>query len=322
MDVVIIMDVVTLGETMVLFVPTETGPLKYIYQFNKHIGGAESNVAIGLSKLGLKAGWISKLGKDGFGDYIESFVRGEGVDVSQVKRDENHPTGVFFKERVEIGESVVYYYRKGSAASFMDESDLDENYIAQAKYLHLTGITPGLSESCCRTVYKAIEIAKKHDLKIVFDPNIRFKVWDDKEKMKETILDIISKSDILLPGLSEAKILLGSSDEKEILNTFLDIGPEIVVMKVGENGAFLGTKEETTHIPGFKVERIIDPIGAGDAFAAGFLAGLIKGYTLQEAVKLANAAGAFALTVKGDVEGLPTWEDLLSFFGNEKGITR
>lgn len=102
------MDVVTLGETMVLFVPTETGPLKYIYQFNKHIGGAESNVAIGLSKLGVKAGWISKLGKDGFGDYIESFIRGEGVDVSQVKEDEEHPTGVFFLKRGLKLEKVGY----------------------------------------------------------------------------------------------------------------------------------------------------------------------------------------------------------------------
>jgi len=320
--VVIIMDVVTLGETMVLFVPIETGPLKYIYQFNKHIGGAESNVAIGLSKLGIKSGWISKLGKDGFGDYIESFNRGEGVDVSQVKRDEEHPTGIFFKERVEIGESRIYYYRKGSAASYMNEDDLDENYISQAKYLHLTGITPGLSESCCRAVYRAIEIAKKHDLKIVFDPNIRLKVWNNKGQMRKTILDIASKSDILLPGLSEAKILLEMSDEIEILNRFLELGPKIVVLKVGEDGAYLGIRDEITHVPGYKVERIVDPIGAGDAFAAGFLAGLIKGYTLIDAVKLANAAGAFALTVKGDVEGLPTWEDLHSFFGNGEEFTR
>lgn len=319
---VIIMDVVTLGETMVLFVPTEAGPLKYIYQFNKHIGGAESNVAIGLSRLGIKVGWISKLGKDGFGDYIESFIRGEGVDVSQVKRDEKHPTGVFFKERVEIGESKIYYYRKGSAASFMDEDDLNESYIAQAEYLHLTGITPGLSESCFRTVYRAIEIAKKHDLKIVFDPNIRLKVWNNKEQMKKTILDIVSKSDIVLPGLSEAKILLEMSDEIEILNKFLSLGPKIVVLKVGKEGAYLGTRDEIIHVPGYRVERIVDPIGAGDAFAASFLASLIKGYTLKDAVTLANAAGAFALTVKGDVEGLPTWEDLHSFLGNDEEFTR
>ncbi|WP_199172610.1 sugar kinase [Petrotoga sp. 9PWA.NaAc.5.4] len=316
------MDVVTLGETMVLFVPTETGPLKYIYQFNKHIGGAESNVAIGLSRLGIKVGWISKLGKDGFGDYVESFIKGEGVDVSQVKRDEEHPTGVFFKERVEVGESKIYYYRKGSAASFVAPDDLNEDYIAQAKYLHLTGITPGLSESCCKAVYKAVEIAKKYGLKIVFDPNIRLKVWNNKEQMKKTILDIVSKSDILLPGLSEAKILLEMSDEIEILNKFLLLGPKIVVLKVGKEGAYLGTRDEITHVPGYRVERIVDPIGAGDAFAAGFLASLIKGYTLKDAVTLANAAGAFALTVKGDVEGLPTWEDLHSFLGNDEEFTR
>ncbi|MFY9357605.1 MAG: PfkB family carbohydrate kinase, partial [Defluviitoga tunisiensis] len=139
---------------------------------------------------------------------------------------------------------------------------------------------------------------------------------------KQIILDIASKSDILLPGLSEAKILLELSDEIDILNRFLDLGPEIVVLKVGEDGAYLGTREEITHISGYKVERIVDPIGAGDAFAAGFLAGLINGYTLKDAVRLANAAGAFALTVKGDVEGLPTWGDLEAFFGNNDGFTR
>ncbi len=137
-------------------------------------------------------------------------------------------------------------------------------------------------------------------------------MWNDKEQMKKIILDIASKSDILLPGLSEAKILLELSDEIDILNRFLDLGPEIVVLKVGEDGgAYLGTREEITHISGYKVERIVDPIGAGDAFAAGFLAGgLINGYTLKDAVRLANAAGAFALTVKGDVEGLPTWGEI------------
>ncbi|MGB4458159.1 MAG: PfkB family carbohydrate kinase, partial [Defluviitoga tunisiensis] len=152
--------------------------------------------------------------------------------------------------------------------------------------------------------------------------NIRLKVWNNKGQMRKTILDIASKSDIILPGLSEAKILLEISDEIEILNRFLELGPKIVVLKVGEDGAYLGTRDEITHVPGYKVERIVDPIGAGDAFAAGFLAGLIKGYTLIDAVKLANAAGAFALTVKGDVEGLPTWEDLHSFFGNGEEFTR
>ncbi len=315
-------DLVTLGETMVLFVPVETGPIKYVYQFNKQIGGAESNVAIGLSRLGVKTGWISKLGKDGFGDYIESFIRGEGVDVSQVKRDEHHPTGVFFKERRELGESKVYYYRKGSAASFINENDLDENYISQAKYLHLTGITSGLSKSCCEAVYKAIEIAKKHNLKIIFDPNVRLKVWNNKDKMINILLDLIKKSDIVLPGLSEAKILINDDDKDKILDKFLNLGPEIVVLKIGEKGAYLGTRDKRVLVSGFPVPKIIDPIGAGDAFAAGFITGVTKGYELEESVKLGNACGAFALTVKGDVESLPSWDELKEFVGNRPELNR
>lgn len=146
------LDVVTFGETMILMNPQESGSLKYVNQFTKQIGGAESNFAIALTRLGFKTGWISRLGKDSFGDYMEAFIRGEGVDVSQIKRDKNYPTGLMFKERYELGETKVYYYRHDSAASKLQPEDLNEEYISQAKYLHLTGITPALSPSCRETV--------------------------------------------------------------------------------------------------------------------------------------------------------------------------
>ncbi len=314
-------DVVTLGETMILLNPEEEGSLKYVTRFIKQLGGAESNFAIALSRLGIKVGWISRLGKDGFGDYIESFIRGEGVDVSHLIRDPDHPTGLMIKERHIIGESKMFYYRKGSAASYMSPQDLDEEYIAQAKYLHITGITPALSASCRETLYKAIEIAKKHGLTITFDPNLRLRLWG-KEEMKRVILDIASKADIILPGFEEGKLLLDTEETDEIIKRFLSLGINIVILKMGERGAILGTKEEIIHIPGYKVEKIVDPIGAGDGFAAGFVAGQLKGYSLRESVSLANALGAFALTVKGDVEGYPTWEELEIFLGKKEDIKR
>ncbi|WP_205665668.1 sugar kinase [Anoxybacter fermentans] len=315
------LDVVTLGETMVMMNPQESGSLKYVNQFTKQLGGAESNFAIGLARLGIKVGWISRLGNDSFGDYIEAFIRGEGVDVSRVKRDDKHPTGLMIKERRGLGESKVYYYRHNSAASHMEPDDLDEEYISQAKYLHLTGITPALSDSCREVVYKAIEIAHKYGLKVTFDPNLRLKLWS-KEEMRRVILDICSKVDIVLPGLSEGKILLEMEKPEEIIDGFLKLGPKIVVLKVGEKGAIVATKEDKHYVPGYTLKRVIDPIGAGDGFAAGFVAGQIKGYDLIESVKLANAVGAFAVTVKGDVEGLPTWDELQVFLGNKEDIER
>ncbi|WP_408955402.1 sugar kinase [Natroniella sp. ANB-PHB2] len=315
------LEVVTLGETMVMMNPEETGDLKYIYNYKKQLGGAESNFAIGLNRLDHQVGWISKLGADPHGEYVKSFIQGEGVDVSQVKSIDDAPTGLFFKERRELGESKVYYYRHDSAASRMEPTDLSEEYLAQAKYLHLTGITPALSESCYQTILKAIEIAQENDVKISLDPNLRLKLWS-KERMREVMLELFKEADIVLPGIEEGEILLGTDEPSEIAQQVLDLGVEIVVVKLGAEGALVVTEDTSEKVAGYPVERVVDPIGAGDGFAAGFIAGQLKGYDLVESTKLANAVGAFATTVIGDVEGLPTMEQIKVFTGQKNGIDR
>ncbi|MGM0409977.1 MAG: sugar kinase [Bacillota bacterium] len=317
------MDVVTLGETMVMMTPKSEGKLKYISDFSKNLGGAESNFAIGLARLGIETGWISRLGNDSFGDYIEFFIRGEGVDVSKVIRDDKNPTGLMVKERRSIGETKVFYYRNNSAASHMQPADLDESYLKHAKILHLSGITPALSKSCRKTVYKAIDIAKANDLKISFDPNIRLKLWNNKNLMRKEMINICKKADIILPGFEEAKKIFEKENEKELINEFLEYNPEVVVMKMGEKGAIFATeKDNFTQVDSYSPDKIIDTIGAGDGFAAGFISGLLRGYSYHKSVKLGNAVGAFALTVKGDVEGLPTQEELDEFFGEKEEIIR
>ncbi|ABY95599.1 MULTISPECIES: sugar kinase [Thermoanaerobacter] len=315
------LDVVTLGETMVLMTPEISGPLRYVNKFIKQIGGAESNFAIGIVRLGHRAGWISKLGNDEFGKYILSFIRGEGVDTSRVKFDPDAPTAVYFKERREYGESRVYYYRRGSAASRLRPEDLDPDYIGSAKYLHLTGITPALSESCYQTVKEAIKIAKSRSVKITFDPNIRLKLWS-KERAREVIMELAAQADIVLPGVSEGEILVGEREPEKIAAKFLGLGVGTVVVKMGKQGAYYATKSESKFIPGFPIEKVVDPIGAGDGFAAGFVTGLLKGYSLEKAVRLANAVGAIVTTVIGDVEGLPTMDEVLVFMGEREGIDR
>lgn len=300
------MDVVTIGETMVLFIPTSVGPLRYAGQFEKSIGGAESNVAIGLSRLGHQCGWISRLGQDEFGLYVRNYIRGEGVDTSQVIFDEQHATAVFFKERQIRQEPKISYYRKNSAASEMTPNDLNEEYIAKAKFLHITGITPALSSSCQETIFQAIRLAKKHAVTVVFDPNIRLKLWSPEEA-KVTLMNIAGESDIVLPGLEEGFILTGEMKPESIASQLIEHGAKLVVVKLGAGGAYYANQTEKGLVPGFPVEQIVDPIGAGDAFAAGLLSGLLRGFPLPEAVKLANQVGSYALTVAGDVEGLPFW---------------
>jgi len=303
------MDVVTLGETMVLFTAGSIGPLRFAKQFEKTIGGAESNLSIALSRLGHQVGWISRLGDDEFGLFTRDFIRGEGVDTSKVTFDPKFPTAVFFKERQAAHDPKIYYYRKGSAASQMTPEDLDEQYIASAKYLHITGITPALSDSCKETVLAAIELARKNGLTIVFDPNIRLKLWS-KEEARNTLMEIAALCDIVLPGIEEGEILTGEKTPEGISKALLTNGSKLVVIKLGAKGAFYANKDQQEYVEGYPVEHIVDTVGAGDGFAAGFISGLLRGFDYREAVKLGNRIGAFALTVLGDVEGYPFWSQI------------
>ncbi|WP_134699595.1 sugar kinase [Ammoniphilus sp. YIM 78166] len=302
------LDVVTLGESMALFIPLSPSPLRYAEQFKKTIGGAESNVAIGLSRLGHQAGWMSRLGADEFGLYVRNVIRGEGVDTSRVKFDPHRPTAVFFKDRSQT-EPQIYYYRKHSAASSMNSEDLDEPYIAQAKILHITGITPALSDSCLRTVQEAIRIARNYGLLITFDPNIRLKLWSS-EVARQVLVPLAATADIVMPGAEEAELLTGERQPEKMAQFFLERGSEAVVIKLGEKGAFFATRSQEGFIPAYRVEKIVDTVGAGDGFAAGFLSGLLRGWSYEESVRLANRVGAYALTVEGDMEGLPYWSQV------------
>ena len=314
------MDVLTFGETMVLFNPENQGPLRYVNTFAKSIGGADSNVAMALVRLGHDVGWFSKLGNDEFGRYVQNAIRAEGVDVSRVRFDEEASTGILFKERFNSENPNVYYYRKGSAASKFCIEDLDLEYIKTAKIIHITGITPALSESARDAVFKVIEIAKKNGITISFDPNIRLKLWS-LEEAKPVLLDIAKKSDIILPGVSEGEMLLDNSDEKEIANKFIEIVCKIVAVKLGEDGCYVANKKESAYIKGFSIKPE-DTVGAGDGFAAGFLSGILRSFDINECGLYANAVGAMATLVKGDMEGFPYYNQLLEFMGKKKCIDR
>ncbi|WP_010529989.1 sugar kinase [Lentibacillus jeotgali] len=309
------MDVVTLGETMVLFTPEHAGPMRYSDRFSSRVAGAESNVAIGLARLGVQSGWMSRLGNDEFGKKIRSFIRGEGVDTSRVIFDETADTGLFFKEKLANGEWRVKYYRRDSAASRLKPEDLDESYIAGAKYLHVTGITPALSDSCYETVLSAIEYAKRHDVKVVFDPNLRRKLWPE-HKARKVLVELVRKADIVLPGIEEAEFLFGIGSPEELARQFNEQGASTVIMKLGEEGAYYLTHDTERYVEGFRVTEVVDPVGAGDGFSAGVLSGLLDGLNLEDSVQRGNAIGAMAVLAAGDIEGLPEKDRLIDFMHN------
>jgi 2-dehydro-3-deoxygluconokinase len=311
------LDVVTFGETMVLFSPEQFLPLEYNHKFMKQIGGAESNVAIGLQRLGHSVGWFSKLGDDPFGRYIHKFVRGEGVDTSRCLYTDEAPTGLFFKEKKSPTNIKVYYYRKNSAASLITKDEIDEEYIASAKILHVTGITPALSSSSQEAVFYAMDIAKKHGVKIVFDPNIRLKLWSEEEA-RPVLAEMAKLADVILPGLDEGELITGKTTPEEIAEALSFDGGKTVIVKLGDRGAYYHTANEKGYVDGFHVSQIVDPVGAGDGFAAGVISGILRNDPISAAVRRGNAVGAIVVGVNGDVEGLPSREEVEQMIRGEK----
>lgn len=315
------LDLVTFGETMVVFNPDQSGPLKYVNNFTKSIGGAESNVAIALARLGHDTGWFSRLGDDTFGKFVKSIIRGEGVDVSRVKCCTENSTGILFKERFAHTNPNVYYYRKNSAASFLCKEDVDEDYIKSAKMLHITGITPALSISAREAVFKAVEIARENNVLVVFDPNIRLKLWN-KDEAKEVLCEIAKQSDIVIPGLDEGNIMFDEDTPEDIADTLLEMGCKIVAIKLGKEGCFVADNSERFYSKGYEVSSVEDTVGAGDGFAAGLISGILRELSLHECAEFANAVGAMAVLVRGDMEGYPYYEQLLEFIGKKNSTER
>lgn len=315
------MDLVTLGEALVVFSPSDAGPLRFVHTFTKSIGGAEANVAIALSRLGFTTGWISKLGDDEFGRYVRYALQGEGINLSHVTSDSILPTGILFKEQYHNANPNVYYYRKGAAVTSLTANDINKDYISKARILHVTGIMPALSKSTYEATFQALTYAKKSNVQISFDPNLRLKLWNI-ETARTTLLEMAQFADIIFPGLDEAEFMLGLSEPKEICNKFHDMGISTVVLKLGKDGCLVSNDGKIIKIDGYHVHRLIDTVGAGDGFAAGFLAGILSNKSLHECGELANGVGAMATLVKGDTEGYPSMHQLLEFIGKAKSIER
>jgi len=320
-------DIVTIGESMVLLQPMNEGPLAYAPLFTRSIAGAESNVAIGLSRLGFKVRWVSRLGADPFGDVIASTLAGEGVDVSQVVRDPAFPTAIYFKEFKGYGDPNVYYYRKGSAISQLAPEQIDDNWLLGAKHLHVTGITPALGPNTAEAVRTLMKRARELGLTISFDPNLRRKLWSEEEA-RRTLLSLIPLCDIFLPGDEEAEFLAGEKSVEQYGAFFLDMGPKVVVLKLGEKGSVGFTADGTVHAKPYTVKRVVDTVGAGDSFAAGVLSGHLEFGSLEQvdslrsALERANCMGALATQYKGDWEGLPKRDELLRLMSGGKAVTR
>lgn len=301
-------DVITYGEAMTMFIAEEYGSLEQASKFYKRVAGAELNVATGLSRLGLSTTWMSKIGNDSFGKFILKFLEKENINTELVSIDYLHPTGFQLKEKARFGEDPkVEYFRKGSAASYISTKDIVVPVIEKAKHLHLTGIAPAISLSSFELSEYLQDFMRTHNRTISFDPNLRPSLWENENIMREKINQLAIKSDWFLPGINEGRILTGLSSPSEIADFYLNQGVKLVVIKLGEEGAYFKDKEGNNKIiPPFKVENVVDTVGAGDGFAVGIISALLEGKTIEEAVVRGNKIGSLVIQVSGDNEGLPT----------------
>ncbi|MDI1246901.1 MAG: sugar kinase [Rhodoferax sp.] len=301
------LDVVTFGEAMLLLVADRPGPLEDAESFVKRTAGAETNVAIGLARLGVKIGWASRLGTDSMGRYLLRAMQEEGMDCSHVVCDPTQQTGFQFKGRVAGGgDPPVEYHRKGSAASLFHPEQIDERWLTSARHLHVTGVFPALSDNCLATTQRSMQLMRAAGRTISFDPNLRPTLWPTPERMREVINGLAAQADWVLPGMEEGLFLTGADTPEGVARFYRDLGAKLVVVKLGPEGAYFDGEAGSGHVPGFPVPQVVDTVGAGDGFSAGVISGLLEGCSVAKAVKRGAWIGARAVQVLGDTEGLPT----------------
>ena len=305
---------------MAMLTPVNGVPLHRADELHCSIGGAESNVAMGLAAMGLDAHWVGRVGHDGFGTRIIEDLRDHGVGVSGVEVDPGLPTGLYVKVPAQETDpdagSSVLYYRQGSAASAMAPATLANpavaELIAKAGLIHLSGITAALSADC-RALLEILLKAPRNGRLITFDVNWRAALWagpNTAGQDKSVLRQLANLADIVLVGKDEAGHAFGTTDESELRALMPD--PAVVVIKNEAISAIAlhrdGRRDE---VPALSVE-VVEPVGAGDSFAAGYLSGVLFGLNQKASLRRGHAAAACTLTVHGDRGPLPPADELAS----------
>ncbi|MFF3614372.1 sugar kinase [Streptomyces sp. NPDC002580] len=305
---------VALGESMVTFLPTRAGRLADVPSFERGIGGAESNVACVLARAGHPARWVGRVGADGFGDHLVEAIAAHGVDTSAVRRDPGRPTGVYFRTAGDRATDAheVAYYRAGSAASAMTAANTDLAAARSGRVLHLSGITAALSDGCLALMRELTAPRPGRPL-VSFDVNHRPGLWRDHPEGPRVLLDLARGADLVFVGEDEARDAWGLSGAAAIREALPE--PTVLVVKHGRGGAVAFTKDApegtgdadgtATLVRALHVD-VVAAVGAGDAFAAGFLSATLRGLPVRDRLRHGHLMAAAALTAPGDLAEPPS----------------
>ncbi|WP_433475724.1 sugar kinase [Spirillospora sp. CA-142024] len=313
-------DLVTFGETMARLENPVTGPLRHARSLDLGIAGAESNTAIGLCRLGGTAAWFGRVGDDEFGRLITTALAGEGVRLGHTVVDETAPTALLFKEHRSGTLTRVQYYRTGSAGSRLSPADVPHDLIRSARVLHVTGITAAIGDTARQALDDAIETARDAGVPVSLDLNYRAALWTPAEA-GECLHTLVKRADLVFATEQEARLVVPGEDPTGLATGLAALGPREVLVKRGAAGAVAFCDGRLHVQPAHRVP-VVDPVGAGDAFAAGYLAEFVRGLPVAARLATATAAGAYGVTVRGDWEGLPSRADLDLLKAAEDNVTR
>jgi 2-dehydro-3-deoxygluconokinase len=295
-------DLLCMGEPMLEFSqlpPRSDGSCHYL----EGHGGDTSNAAIAAARQGTRVGYITALGRDMPGDSFISLWARENVDSSTVIRSDHYLTGVYFITHDAQGHHFLHY-RANSAAANYSAADLPLEAIRAARMLYVSGISQGISASACDAVFTAIETARQAGAMVAYDTNYRPRLWPPS-RAAAVMHAAMAQTDYAFPGMEDVQTLTGLTAPEAMLDFYLRLGSRVVVLKMGEQGAYLATTDARVHIPGFPVQAV-DATGAGDTFCGSFLARVLAGDAPEAAARYAVVAAALKCRGYGAVGSIPT----------------
>ena len=296
-------DLFTFGEVLSVFISSDTDSVVSATKFERVTAGAEANVAVTISRLGLKSSYFSRFGNDQLGSVMLADIQAEGVDTSLTKRVDSF-TGAMVRNPGKTAPVEISYLRKGSAASTIEPADILDSYLTSARWLHTTGITCAISQSGAATVKHALKQAASLGIKSSFDLNLRRKLWSEADARK-TLQPLAENIEFLIGGEDEYQVVFGSTDAKKVLVEANNRGCRIAVMTKGDQIMRYAIDGEYGEITPPKVVAV-DPVGSGDAFTGGTIAGLLSGLSEFDALTQGSICGASVASMFGDWTGIPT----------------
>lgn len=310
-------DVVTLGEALVVIRPTDATPAGAAGRFLMSVAGAESNVAVALARLGHHVSFAGRVGDDAAGVRIRRSLRGEGVDVGSLHTDPGAPTGLLIRDTGGPHGINVDYHRSSSAGSRLRPGDVDLDAVAAARFLFITGLTYGLSETSKAAIDDAVRVGRSAGTVICWDPNLRTKlhplaVWE------RCLRPLLGQVDVVLGSGDELRVVTTTATTEAAVSSLQGHGADTIVVRAGHDRTRVFQGDHHVEVPVDPVDAM-DPVGAGDAFAGGLLSGLLDGIAIEEVVGRAHAVARRCVLTAGDIEGLPTRQELET---DEDGVDR